>query len=71
MHTIKSKDSISSAYFDYGVNAHYAHSPQHKIGIASLSDDLTVFRLHCVVIISACFVCKTAARQISGQDIGF
>ena len=29
----------AGAYFDYGVNAHYAHSPQHKIGIASLSAD--------------------------------
>ncbi len=27
----------AGAYFDYGVNAHYAHSPQHKIGIASIS----------------------------------
>ena len=27
----------AGAYFDYGVNAHYAHSPQHKIGMASLS----------------------------------
>jgi hypothetical protein len=29
----------AGAYFDYAVNAHYAHSPQHKIGIASLSAD--------------------------------
>ena len=26
-------------YFEYGVSAHYAHSPQHKMGIASLSAD--------------------------------
>jgi hypothetical protein len=27
----------AGVYFDYGVNAHYAHSPQHKLVFTSLS----------------------------------